>query len=74
MNQDNNKGDFMNGWTNWETWEAYNLITAYENTYVKAMNHEDLEAILKEALELSGCQEDHLNLKEVSFKDIREAL
>lgn len=60
----------MNGWTNWETWEAYNMITSYEETYVKAMNHEDLKQVLKEALEIADVDKTHLDFKKVNFKEI----
>ncbi len=64
----------MNGWSNYETWEAFNMITSYEETYLKASEMVDLRAVLIEALEIAGADKDHLDVSKVDFKELREAL
>jgi hypothetical protein len=64
----------MNGWSNYETWEAFNMITSYEETYLKASDMADLKAVLIEALEIAGADKDHLDVSKVDFKELKEAL
>jgi hypothetical protein len=64
----------MNGWSNYETWEAFNMITSYEETYLKASEMVDLRAVLIEALEIAGADKDHLDVSKVDFKELKEAL
>jgi hypothetical protein len=64
----------MNGWSNYETWEAFNMVTSYEETYLKASEMVDLKAVLIEALETAGVDEDHLDISKVDFTELKEAL
>ena len=64
----------MNGWKNWETWEAFNIVTSYEETYLRSFETADLGKVLAEALELSGVDNDHIDISMVDFKELRKAL
>jgi hypothetical protein len=64
----------MNGWKNWETWEAFNMVTSYEETYLRSFETADLDKVLAEALELSGVDKDHIDISMVDFKELRKAL
>lgn len=64
-----------NGWTNWETWEAYNMLTSFEDTYAYARefksNPKALRMLTIAALEKCGCFENHIAWEKVNWREIK---
>jgi hypothetical protein len=65
-----NRASSYNGWANWDTWEAYNLITSYEDIYrlaVSDSSYDSLEALLFDALDRSNADIEHIMFSLVDF-------
>lgn len=66
-----------NGWTNWDTWEAYNLITSYEDLFNQAIASPDmdtLEALLYEALHRCNSDIEHLMFHRICWNELAKHL
>lgn len=59
-----------NGWTNWDTWEAFNWLTSDEDIYNEAIRRaesgaDDLLALIDEELQGKDIDFDEINLDEL---------
>lgn len=79
-----------NGYANWDTWEAYNLITSYPNLYedaldvVRCYDHDDLDdsgtmSVIRDDLapiveELVIYHEADVNADRVHWGDLADSL
>lgn len=63
-----------NGWSNWDTWNAYNWICVDENTYKifkKAQDGKDAEKIFKSKY---GKNKDQINYHKVDWEEVYDAI
>lgn len=73
----------FNGYTNWETWEAFNLLTSYDQIYklAKASAPHDIDYIvmlIDESLAKAGLEGDdafnHINTNNINFIELTDSL
>lgn len=70
-----------NGWTNWDTWEAFNIISSDEDTYTAAIDmasvtteNEHLRYYVKEAMDCLNIARKHINFKTINWNELRNHL
>ena len=65
-----------NGYSNWETWEAYNMITSFEGIYNDAVKADALalKKSLAQALYLCAAPYDHIDTSKVDFDELADAI
>lgn len=70
-----------NGWSNWDTWEAFNLLTSDEEIYKIARfsgSNKTLTDLIFESLSKAGLDGfdavNHINVSKVNFTEIKDAL
>lgn len=64
-----------NGWTNWDTWEAYNILTSTETLYNDAKEdatQENLEMMLFHYTE-RFCDIEHLAFHAINWSELINA-
>jgi hypothetical protein len=63
----------FNGWTNFDTWEARNLVETYEDIFKevkKDLNYETLEWAVNTALERKGMGSEHIIFHLINWKEL----
>lgn len=66
-----------NGWSNWDTWEAYNMLTSFEDIYLDVANNNrlyNLEYCLVHALERAGADIEHIAFHRVNWCELARHL
>lgn len=67
----------MNGWTNWDTWETYNLLTSYEDIYLQAQRSPSLNNLLVclyAALSRTWAPRNHIAFNNINWNSVRSQL
>lgn len=66
-----------NGWANWDTWNAYNWISSYEYSYLKAIHDpspQSLIKILSDTLKHHNVENnDSIDFEKVFWTELTEA-
>ncbi len=62
-----------NGWTNWDTWNAYNWLTHDEDVYIEAQECQDTQE-LREFWEEHFPNLDGISTDKIDFNELIEGL
>ena len=65
-----------NGWSNWETWNAYNWITSFETTYKRFVNQEAIciKALIESMSYRKRYSPDKIDIELIDYEELQEAL
>lgn len=72
------KDESHNGFSNWHTWEAFNLLTNHSEEVLQCalgdMTHDNLEALIGEIFIEQQLDIEHLLFSRINYPELREAL
>jgi len=63
-----------NGWSNWHTWDAYNHITSYEGSWMRASECRSVNRLKNEFGPWIKLQENEIDVNEINWEELFEAI